>query len=55
MQTLMRKIMIQTVTRDPNWEDSRNSASQVPADWTVRTWQQETLETQIGSSGFLFI
>lgn len=31
MQTLMRKIMIQTVKRDPHWEENYNSVSQVQA------------------------
>lgn len=32
MQTLTRKIMIQTVKRDPHWEENYNSVSQVWAD-----------------------
>lgn len=32
MQTLMKKIMIQTVKRDPHWDENYNSVSQVGTD-----------------------
>lgn len=35
MQTLMRKIMSQTVKRDPHWEENYNLVSQVQADRAV--------------------